>query len=209
MLESNLATGGARPQTQRAAVGPLLTRRRRYGGLFRGRGEALVLCLAFVLLCFPPVSYGMPPFNAQLDALIRRHVPQTCAVSVQVVDFETGRVLMEKNPDEPLVPASTMKVVTTAAALRTLRPDFTFVTQVFGDDVRGTSLGNIYLKGFGDPYLVSEQLFVLTRDVRDKGLQQVRGNIVVDDSYFIPDKPSTRMRNWGPGRTMPLTVRCH
>ena len=147
--------------------------------------------VAILLACavFPGICVAAPPFNPELDAIITRHLPPGFAISLQVVDLETGRVLMEKNPNLPLVPASTMKVVTTSAALATLKPDFTFVTQVLADDVRGSSVGNIFLRGFGDPYLVSEQLFVLTRDVKDKGLKEIRGNIIVDDSYYVPGKP--------------------
>jgi len=135
------------------------------------------------------LTLAQPSPQKQLDAIIKKHLPPGFVISIQVVDFETGRVLMEKNPNVPLVPASTMKVLTSAAALSTLKPDFTFVTQVLVEESGGASVGNVYLKGHGDPYLVSEQLYALTREVRDKGLQEVKGNIVVDDSYFIPGQP--------------------
>ena len=104
---------------------------------------------------------------------------------------------MEKNPDLPLIPASTMKVVTSSAALRILKPDYTFVTEVLADEFRAGSAGNVYLKGTGDPYLVSEQLFALTRELKDKGLTEIRGSIVVDDSYFIPSKPLDEQERLG------------
>jgi len=132
---------------------------------------------------------GPPPFNAELENIITRELPPNSAISIQVVDRESGRVLMEKDPDLPLVPASTLKVVTTAAALRALNPDYTFLTEAWADNIRGGSVGNLFLKGYGDPYLVSEELFALTRSLREKGLKEVRGNIVVDDSYFVPSKP--------------------
>lgn len=146
-------------------------------------------CMVMACAVLPRISFGAPPFNRELEAIIKRHVPSGFDISIQVADLESGRILMEKNPDMPLAPASTMKVVTTATALATLKPDFTFVTQVLADGVRGSSVRNIFLKGFGDPYLVSEQLFVLTRNLKDKGLEEIRGNIVVDDSYFSPGKP--------------------
>ena len=96
---------------------------------------------------------------------------------------------MEKNPDLPLVPASTLKVITTAAALHRLQPDYQFLTEVLADNIRGSSVGNLFLKGYGDPHLVSEELFRLTRSLREQGLREIRGNIVVDDSFFVPSKP--------------------
>jgi serine-type D-Ala-D-Ala carboxypeptidase/endopeptidase (penicillin-binding protein 4) len=129
------------------------------------------------------------PFNAELESIIRRELPSGCSISIQVVDLETGRVFMEKDPDQALAPASTMKVVTAATALYTLNPEFTFLTEVWADGVRGSSVGNLFLKGYGDPYLVSEELFALTRSLRERGLREIRGNILVDDSYFLPSKP--------------------
>ncbi|MEJ2718546.1 MAG: D-alanyl-D-alanine carboxypeptidase/D-alanyl-D-alanine-endopeptidase [Deltaproteobacteria bacterium] len=114
-----------------------------------------------------------------------------------MADLATGRVLMEKNPDLPLIPASTMKVATSSAALSTLGPDFTFVTEVLSDGAHDSSAENLYLRGSGDPYLVSEQLFALTCDVRDKGLREVRHDIVVDDSYFVPGKPLDEQERLG------------
>lgn len=145
-----------------------------------------------VLLVFvwfvSPVWCGQS-LNARLEAVIRKELPPNFEISIQVADLETGRVLMEKNPDLPLIPASTMKVATSSAALRFLNPDFVFVTEVLVDGQRGAKVGNIYLKGSGDPYLVTEELFRLTRLVKDQGLDEVGGDIIVDDSYFIPGKP--------------------
>jgi D-alanyl-D-alanine carboxypeptidase/D-alanyl-D-alanine-endopeptidase (penicillin-binding protein 4) len=135
--------------------------------------------------------------NRQLDAIVTQVLPSNFSISLQVADLATGRILMEKNPDLALVPASTMKIVTSSAAFGCLQPDFTFATEVLADDVKGRSVGNIYLKGSGDPYLVSEELFALTRKVRDEGLVEVRGNIVVDDSYFVPDKPLDEQERLG------------
>jgi serine-type D-Ala-D-Ala carboxypeptidase/endopeptidase (penicillin-binding protein 4) len=141
---------------------------------------------------------GTPHLNGQLEAIIKRELPANCSVTVQVADLESGRILMEKNPDLPLIPASTMKVVTSAAALQTLKPDFTFVTEILADGIRGESVGNLFVKGSGDPYLVSEELFALTRALKDKGLQEIRGNIVVDDSYFNPEPPLDENEKLGP-----------
>ena len=91
--------------------------------------------------------------NGQLESIIKRDLPANCSVTVQVADLESGRIIMEKNPDLPLIPASTMKVVTSATALQVLNPDFTFVTEILADRVRGGSVGNLFLKGSGDPYL--------------------------------------------------------
>jgi len=174
----------------------LATRRTRRCRLF-----AYAAALLFLLgaLCGPFSAYaaGSPELNRLLDEAIRRELPQTFAISLLVADARTGAVLLEKNPDLPLVPASTMKVVTSWATLAALKPDFSFVTEVLVDSLKASTARNIYLKGSGDPYLVSEQLFALTREVRDAGLKEIRGDVIVDDSYFIPDKPLDEQEELG------------
>lgn len=155
--------------------------------------------LLVLLLMIPPFGEcaGLSRLNKRLEAIVKRTLPQNYTVSIQVADLGTGHVLMEMDPDRPLVPASTMKVVTSATALKTLKPDFTFITEVFVDKVKGSSVGNLFLKGKGDPSMVNEQLFALTRNLRDEGLREIRGNIVVDDSYFIPGKPLDEQEKLG------------
>ncbi|MBI5570661.1 MAG: D-alanyl-D-alanine carboxypeptidase/D-alanyl-D-alanine-endopeptidase [Desulfomonile tiedjei] len=156
-----------------------------------GPAQAMLTVLAVLtgLSTVPVFASSAPPFNTALARIVSRTVPEGCAVSIQVMDLETGRVLMEKEPNLPLAPASAMKVVTSAAALDVLKPEFTFLTKVAVDGLRRGSVGTIYLQGHGDPYLVTEELFALTREVKDKGVMEVRGDIVVDDSYFVPSKP--------------------
>jgi len=151
-----------------------------------GLAMAWVLCLSGV---GPVLSADAPVLNQRLKAIIKRHLPPDFSISIQVADMETGRIVAEEGPDLALVPASALKVATASAALSSLHPDFTFITEVLADGVKGSSVGNIYLRGGGDPYLVSEQLFALTRQVVDRGLREVRGAIVVDDSYFHPSPP--------------------
>jgi D-alanyl-D-alanine carboxypeptidase/D-alanyl-D-alanine-endopeptidase (penicillin-binding protein 4) len=133
-----------------------------------------------------------------LDALIGREIPPGYAISLQMADVGDGRILIEKNPDLALTPASTMKVVTSAVALRALGPDFTFVTEALVGDLRGDSAGSLYLRGGGDPYLVNEQLFKLVGELKDQGLAEIRDRIVVDDSFFSPEKPLDEQEPLGP-----------
>ena len=61
-----------------------------------------------------------PPLNGRLEAIIKRELPANCSITVQVADLESGRIIMEKNPDVPLIPASTMKVVTERGSIASL-----------------------------------------------------------------------------------------
>jgi serine-type D-Ala-D-Ala carboxypeptidase/endopeptidase (penicillin-binding protein 4) len=73
-------------------------------------------------------------------------------VGVAVADLETGEVLYRRDADVPMTPASTLKLVTAAAALEVLGPEHRFVTRL----VAGTESGEVILVGGGDPMLASE-----------------------------------------------------
>jgi D-alanyl-D-alanine carboxypeptidase/D-alanyl-D-alanine-endopeptidase (penicillin-binding protein 4) len=159
----------------------------------------MLAAAAALILWYAPdaIGAGTAELNRRIDAIVKQAAPAGYSISVQLADARSGKILAEKNPDLPLMPASTMKVATSWAALSVLKPDFTMVTEVLADRISGASAGNIYLKGLGDPYLVSEQLFALTREVSSKGLSEIRGDIIVDDSYFIPDKPLDEQEKLG------------
>ncbi len=95
------------------------------------------------------------------------------------------------NADKSLNPASTMKLVTTYAALELLGPTYQWKTEFYSDGVlrNGTLHGNLYLKGGGDPKLNMEKLWLLLRDLRANGVQQVSGDLVLDRTYF--NQPAT------------------
>jgi serine-type D-Ala-D-Ala carboxypeptidase/endopeptidase (penicillin-binding protein 4) len=163
------------------------------------RGAVMLIVFAAVgMLPLHARGASVHPFDGKLNEIIQRELPPNFAVSVQIADLGTGNVLAESNPDLPLMPASTMKVVTSAAALQGLKPDFTFVTEVLADHARGSSVGNLFLKGGGDPHMVGEQLFALTRELINKGLSEIRGDIVVDDSFFAPGTPLDENEKLGP-----------
>mgnify|MGYP000912415347 FL=1 len=157
-----------------------------------------IICMAMLYLSVfmillvgsgSPVYAQGPAFNRELKSILDKELQQDMVASIQVCELGSGTVLMETNPDLGLVPASTLKIVTSACALSALGPDFCYVTSVYVDGMRDTSAENLYVKGSGDPHFVTEDLFLLARAIKDRGLQEIRGSIVVDDSFFIPSKP--------------------
>ncbi|MCF5499496.1 D-alanyl-D-alanine carboxypeptidase/D-alanyl-D-alanine-endopeptidase, partial [Pseudomonas syringae] len=91
------------------------------------------------------------------------------------------------NADVSVNPASTMKLITTYAALEMLGPTHQWKTEFFTDGTlsNGVLRGNLYLKGGGDPKLNMEKLWLLMRDLRANGVQQVTGDLVLDRSHFV------------------------
>src|SRR6516162_8025230 len=97
---------------------------------------------------------------------------------VLVVDLE-GRELVAQNADEPFVPASVTKIVTAWLALEVLGGDYHFETRFYLDDKRV-----FYVRGGGDPFLISEELAPLaTNLVAVVGKESIDG-IVLDASYY-------------------------
>ena len=95
-----------------------------------------------------------------------------------------GREVAALNPDAPLVPASTAKLVTALAALETLGPDFRFPTSFFlGRD------GRLRIRGHGDPFMVSEEVRLVADELFARGVRRLRG-IDIDTAMFaLPRVP--------------------
>ena len=88
--------------------------------------------------------------------------------------------------ERPFNPASTMKLVTTHAALSMLGPGYRWTTRFLttGPIRDGVLQGDLILQGGGDPHLVIEDLHALMADLRAQGLKTIRGDLVVDDARF-------------------------
>ncbi|MEM8815596.1 MAG: D-alanyl-D-alanine carboxypeptidase/D-alanyl-D-alanine-endopeptidase [Pseudomonadota bacterium] len=129
-----------------------------------------------------PAAELPEPVRAALEL---RDVPAD-SVSVYVADVETGEVLVDWMADTPRNPASTLKLMTTLAALDILGPAHRWRTEVYalGPIEDGRLDGDLLLKGGGDPFLVTERVWQLTRDLRRRGLEFIDGDLLIDDSYF-------------------------
>jgi D-alanyl-D-alanine carboxypeptidase/D-alanyl-D-alanine-endopeptidase (penicillin-binding protein 4) len=89
-----------------------------------------------------------------------------------------------------------MKLLTTAAALAYLGPDYTYPTDVYmlGEIGGGKLKGDLYLKGYGDPSFVQERVRELAFQVRLKGIREISGDLVADDTFFDGKPPGRRQR---------------
>ena len=124
-----------------------------------------------------------PPVIMALD---RAHVPIS-AVSVVVEKTGDASPVVAVNDALPMMPASTMKLVTTYAGLGLLGPGFRWPTRAWTDgsvDANGTLHGNLYIQGTGDPKLVPEELIDLVQKIRAAGIVNLDGALVLDKSAF-------------------------
>ena len=140
-------------------------------------------------------------------ALRAANIPLT-AVSAQVQEIGAAQPLLALNSSRAMNPASTMKLVTTFAGLDILGPTFAWKTEVWTDGtlVNGVLDGNLIFKGRGDPRLTVENFWMLLKHLRERGVRDIRGDLVLDRSAFEPvsfdagrfDNDPTRPYNVGP-----------
>jgi len=143
----------------------------------------------FLLLFFCcAVQAQLPPPLAQ--ALARAGIPES-GVGIYVHETGATQALVAHRAEQPFNPASVMKLVTTYAGLELLGPAYQWNTHLYTDGAvqRDVLAGNLYLKGGGDPKLVIEQFWLLLRALRNKGVREIRGDLVLDRGLFTTEHP--------------------
>lgn len=137
----------------------------------------------------------MPVPAATLEALpedvaqsLQRYGLSARGLSVYVHEIGQPEPLLAVGADVPRNPASTMKLLTTLVALEELGPAWTWKTEAYtrAPIRNGVLGGDLYIKGYGDPYLVIEHFWRFLRALRKAGLNEIRGDLVIDQSYFEP-----------------------
>jgi D-alanyl-D-alanine carboxypeptidase/D-alanyl-D-alanine-endopeptidase (penicillin-binding protein 4) len=160
-------------------------------GLIR-LATALVAIAALVHGAHATAQTGRWP--AELHAALQSTGIPRESVALYVQEVGASAPLLEWNADRAMNPASTMKLVTTLAALEVLGPGYTWRTEVYahGPVQDGVLNGNLVLKGYGDPKLNLENFWLLLADVRARGVREVRGDVLLDRSFFAlpPGDPS-------------------
>ncbi|MBL9162516.1 MAG: D-alanyl-D-alanine carboxypeptidase/D-alanyl-D-alanine-endopeptidase [Planctomycetaceae bacterium] len=154
------------------------------------------LIFAFCLLAASTRSAcGFESLDAELlakrlDAVLEDHpTAQRTTVTLKVVDLESGETLYDRGGNRLQVPASNLKIYTSACALDAFGPDHRFQTIVRADGPidNGVLRGNLKLIGGGDAMLTSKDLRELAkRVVRELGIRQIVGEVVVDNSRYAP-----------------------
>lgn len=119
--------------------------------------------------------------RVDLDAMIERTAGRGTEVSAKVISLRTGEVVYARRPGMLLHPASTMKVLTVATALRNGLARNKVSTKLIGSP---DGQGPLYLRGGGDPFLSAEELESMVDQLRAGGVEIVTGPLVVDASLF-------------------------
>ena len=141
------------------------------------------LCCATLLA---PSSARADDLPVPLEASLNRAGIPRAAVAVLIQDVDGSPPVVAHRTQEPMNPASVMKLVTSFAALDRLGPAFTWKTRVGtrAELRRQTLHGDLFVTGGGDPRLSRERLWLLLRELRAQGVRRIDGDVVTDRSFF-------------------------
>jgi D-alanyl-D-alanine carboxypeptidase/D-alanyl-D-alanine-endopeptidase (penicillin-binding protein 4) len=122
----------------------------------------------------------------RVESVIKRFAIPKDAVSIVVQDVTAAKPLLTMNANTPRNPASTIKLLTTWLALEQLGPAWTWPTEAYleGSLTGGKLDGDLVLKGYGDPYFITERVWGFQRQLKKRGLTDIAGDLVIDNSYF-------------------------
>lgn len=145
---------------------------------------------AFVLL----ITTVIFPNNAQAsEAGLEKGINATVSsklsramVSISVRDFNTQKIVYERSGNLGIKPASNMKLITAATALKILGEGYRFKTELYidGKIEAGTLNGNVYLRGQGDPTLLPKDIANLSDALKRAGVKHINGQLIGDATWF-------------------------
>lgn len=150
----------------------------------------LTRIIILTLLLFGQANHqtlAMTKLESQLSELIKNDpVLKGAVTGVSIRSGESGEIIYEHQGDIRLRPASNLKLFTAAAALSVLGENYTFKTELLTDGpfVGNMMMGNLYLKGKGDPTLLKEDFDDFADQLIEKGINVIQGHLVGDDSWF-------------------------
>jgi len=149
------------------------------------------LSVSLVFLHF--LSYSQ---ERSLDELLSDSAMVHASVSFCIRDVNNGELVMDYNSEKSLAPASVQKLITTAAVLELLGPNYTFRTSIGYTGTlnrrSGRLSGDIVIKGGGDPVLGSNRFadhygdFIThwTNEIANHGIKRIKGRVMTDDTYY-------------------------
>ena len=153
------------------------------------------LLVVFLTIAAVQVAAAVEPLDAKalaarLDKVLDDHpTAKRTTVTLKVVDLQSGETIYDRGGDRLQVPASNLKIYTSACALDLFGPDHRFKTIVRAEGPIENSVlrGNLKLIGGGDAMLTSKELRKLAKQVVDElGVRQIIGEVVVDNSRYAP-----------------------
>jgi D-alanyl-D-alanine carboxypeptidase/D-alanyl-D-alanine-endopeptidase (penicillin-binding protein 4) len=166
--------------------------------------KKILVTLLLLILSHSGFAANLP--NSVTDALKRAKIPLS-SVGIVVKETNASNAILDINGSQAMNPASTMKLLTTFSALEILGPAYRWKTEAYLDGKleNGVLQGNLVFKGYGDPKLTVDQFWMWLRELRQRGLREIRGDIVLDQSFFEPVKNDPAEFDNDPSRAYNVT----
>lgn len=186
-------------------------------GAFRSPRVTLLgpwlLCALVLLAVLSPLAAAQPTsatIAGAIDRSLARQDISRSRVGIYVWDLTAGTELYARNDDLAIAPASNLKLITSATALRVWGPNYRFRTQLLVRNTRvvnGRLSGHLYLRGLGDPSLstparqkklgfTTARLDRLVKCLQARGVRVVTGSVIGDEIWFDGQR---RVSSWQPG----------
>jgi D-alanyl-D-alanine carboxypeptidase/D-alanyl-D-alanine-endopeptidase (penicillin-binding protein 4) len=147
----------------------------------------IILLASLLLACVrPPAAQDEARLPVEVQrVLAERRVPES-SLSVYVREVGAPAPLVSHNATVPRNPASTMKVLTTYAALELLGPAYTWRTRAWAaGPVRDQVLdGSVVLEGGGDPFMTADRWWGFVNGLRQAGVERITGDVVIDNTLY-------------------------
>jgi serine-type D-Ala-D-Ala carboxypeptidase/endopeptidase (penicillin-binding protein 4) len=139
--------------------------------------------LAFFTLSTSSFSADLP---ASVGEALRQAKIPLSSVGIVVREVHGSTPLIQVNAKQAMNPASTIKLLTTYAALELLGPAYSWRTEAYTDGKleNGVLYGNLIIKGYGNPKINSEHLWLWLRELRNRGIREIQGDLIMDRSAF-------------------------
>ena len=149
--------------------------------------KAIIKTSVLILLLFSNI-----PGNSGDEIKVRiekelSRIPSGTKYGLMIYNPLTQDTLISINHTRSMIPASTTKLFTTAAALEIMGGDYIFSTQILVDDKDFSDEvvnGNIYIKGLGNPMFTDDDLGILVDSLYKSGVRKVEGDVIGDDTFF-------------------------
>jgi D-alanyl-D-alanine carboxypeptidase/D-alanyl-D-alanine-endopeptidase (penicillin-binding protein 4) len=155
---------------------------------------SLIILFAFLQL----IVSGQSNFENAVEQFLKKPEYKNASVGMHIIDLSSGETIYELKPEKVLIPASTLKLVTSASAFEMLGEDYRFETKVgySGKIGNGELNGDLVIIGGADPALGSEYFqdhyinFIQTwvRKIKETGIEKVKGNLILDGSVFDTER---------------------
>lgn len=161
----------------------------RQGCAAKPRRTLRQLVLASLVCLAQPASAVLP---ASITSALKSAGIAESQIALWSAPAAGGPPSLQHNATEAFNPASVMKLVTSSAALELLGPSFTWRTEAYlqGEVRDGALWGDLVLRGGGDPALTWDRFGIFLRELRSRGLREIRGDLIIDRSLFAATDPA-------------------